>query len=104
MAELCPENDVKTKIHTLEVQEQIRSRGKLGVVCPETIVEVDFDLTGFIYDIRVYSEYFQDFVSVNEAWLLNNFPAKLATLKNAVEVEVDSLRYPKKQFNNDDIA
>ena len=90
------------KIRTLEIKEKLRGKGLLNLA-PETILEVDYDLGGFVYEIRVYSEYFEAHVPVSEKWLENNFPAKLLTIANAVEIAIEEAGETGKQYNNDDL-
>ncbi|GEM_PF-6354007 len=88
------------KTHTLEISNNVRVR---GFIQKEVVLEVDFQMSGYIHEIRVHSDYFKAFVPVSEAWLENNFPTSLATIRNAVEIEIDRLSFPKqKQYENDD--
>ena len=91
------------RIQTLQVNEKIKPYGRLGIVTEEPVLEVDFMMNGYIHEIRVHSEYFGAFVPVSESWLKNNFPAKLETIRNAVEVAIcDATVLKQKQYNNDD--
>ena len=91
------------RIQTLQINEKVKSFGHLGLVTEEPVLEVDFMMTGYIHEIRVHSEYFGDFVPVTESWLKNNFPAKLETIRNAVEVAImDATVLKPKTYINDD--
>ena len=88
------------KMHTLEISDNVRVR---GFIQKEVVLEVDFQMSGYIHEIRVYSEYFEAFVPVSETWLENNLPVSLETIRDAVSAEINSLCMPKqKEFNNDD--
>lgn len=90
------------KIHTLEISDNVRVR---GFIQKEVVLEVDFQMSGYIHEIRVYSEYFGAFVPVSEAWLENNFPSSLQTIRDAVSVAISEACFPKqKEYVNDDIA
>lgn len=93
------------KTYTLEIYSAVTGRRLKGLslVEREVVAEVDHDSTGFINEIRVYSELFGEFVATPETWLENNFPAKLATIRDAVAVAVHEAAMPKlKSYNNDD--
>lgn len=79
------------KIETLEITEKRRS---MSLAATETIVEVDYDSNGFIYEIRVHSEFFGAFVPVSEAWLRNNFPIELGKIYFKVFEANSSLNGP----------
>lgn len=68
------------------------------------VIEVDFDLTLFIYEIRVWSEHFEAYVPVSELWLKANLPVRYKKLLNKVYEAAHVYRQPKpKEFNNDDL-
>lgn len=92
------------KKFTLEIKDWVHV-GKTLLRTEESVAEVDFLVSGYIEEIRVYSEYFEAYVPVSEAWLSNNFPAKLATIREAVSVEILNLTMKqRKQFCNDDLT
>lgn len=91
------------KILTLEIKERVFRRGTHSIR-PEPILEVDHDKTGFIYEIRVHSEYFEAFVPVSESWLDNNFPASLATILESVAIASMEANSAPKEYENDDLS
>lgn len=93
------------KMHTLEIKKKVRGFGPLQLVSSEVILEVDYQMSGYIHEIRVHSEYFGAFVPVSEAWLENNFQTSLQTIRDAVSVAISEACFPKqKEYVNDDIA
>lgn len=85
-----------SRIQTLEISKKRDNILRFA----EVTLEVDHDISGFIFEIRVWSEYFDAFIPVHEAWLKNNFPVSLQTVRGAVLAECQEARVP--QFNNDD--
>lgn len=51
--------------------------------------EVDYDRTGFIFEIRMWSEILGQFVPVNEIWLEKNATGKYNDCAMAVIMEVE---------------
>lgn len=80
------------KIFTYEYEEK-----GLGVI------EIDYDLSIFIHEIRVWSDYFEAFIPVSQQWLENNFPVRLKSLRNKLYVAAHEQAQPRpKEYNNDD--
>lgn len=90
------------KVYTLEIEKTVRRH--LTAVKEEADVsaEVDFDLTGFIYEIRVWSDFANEFLPVDSMWFLRNCYSKYKEIETAVRNKVEEVLFPIKQFNNDD--
>ncbi|MEN0060016.1 MAG: hypothetical protein AAGB31_14340 [Bdellovibrio sp.] len=86
-------------IYTLEIDDKVRI-GSSELFQRESVLEVDYDGSGFVHEIRVHSEYFGAFAPVSEAWIENNFPIKLKTIYDAVAVARSEV--PERSYNNDD--
>ena len=86
------------KIHTLDLKKRVCS------ACQqiEKVAEVDFASDGYIQEIRVWSEYFSAYVSVSEAWLENNYPNRLQSIRSKIADHLGEMEMSKKEFNNDD--
>lgn len=90
------------KVYTLKIPKRSdRHLSSVGTE-PDIDVEVDYDLTGFIYEIRVWSDHFEDHIPVVEMWLTRNYPSKMESIKKSVDAVVEQALFSQKQFNNDD--
>jgi len=79
------------KVFTLEIQKQVCSSCR----SEDVVVEVDHDRQGVVSEIRVWSEYFNAYVQVSEAWLENNFPSCLTEIYDKVSREVEKIEIVK---------
>lgn len=95
---------IRHKVYTLEIEKPVRRH--LTAVKEEADVsaEVDFDLTGFIYEIRVWSDFANMFVPVNSLWFVKHCYSKYAQIEEKVQARVRDVLFPGHKFTNDEPA
>ena len=67
----------------------------------DTEVQVDHDFTGFIYEVRVWNDWMDEFVPVQISYLEKFLTSRFEKIKEQVLANIEGETMP--QYNNDDL-